>query len=75
MSGACAGGSEGPCSRRSLKDAMDASQDRHKWALPMIRAADIEICRHADGRPIELGRGGFCKARRRAFPVSLYYPS
>jgi hypothetical protein len=41
---------------------MDSSNDRHKWTLPMIRAADIEICRHPDGNPIELGRGGFCKA-------------
>lgn len=49
-------------SRRSLKDALQSCKDLHKWTVPMITANDIEICRHPDGSPIELGRGGFCKA-------------
>ena len=52
-------------SRPSLKDALQSCKDLHKWTVPMLAAGDIEPCRSPDGSPIELGRGGFCKASPR----------
>ncbi|CAL8471556.1 g11098 [Coccomyxa elongata] len=48
-------------SARSLMDSACSDFDRHKWCLPTIRTEDVEICRYPDGKPVELGRGGFCK--------------
>jgi hypothetical protein len=48
-------------SRRSIVSVCGAEVDVEKWAVPIVRPEDIEICRGADGSPVELGRGGFCK--------------
>ncbi|BDA46937.1 probable mitogen-activated protein kinase kinase kinase 20 at C-terminar half [Coccomyxa sp. Obi] len=48
-------------SARSMMSSACPEFDMHKWSLPTIRAEDIEICRYPDGKPVELGRGGFCK--------------
>ena len=50
-------------SRRSVLELMESTADLGKWSVPIINAADVEVCRHPDGSPVELGRGGFCKAR------------
>ena len=50
-------------SRRSVLELMESTADLHKWSVPIINAADVEICRNPDGSPVELGRGGFCKVR------------
>lgn len=59
---ACAG-SVLHSSARSLMDSACSEFDRHKWCLPTIRTEDVEICRYPDGKPVELGRGGFCKVQ------------
>ena len=71
MDSSFAGHSMGPYSRRSLMDLMESYPDLHKWSVPVINPADIQICRRPDGSPYELGRGGFCKVRLHQTPSTL----
>lgn len=64
----CSAGSSGTEGSRRLPGSVgspDSSfKDMQKWSLSSVRAEDIEVCKHSDGTPIELGRGGFCRVSR-----------
>ena len=61
----CSAGSSGTeGSRRSPGSPGSSFKDMQKWSLSSVRAEDMEVCKHPDGTPIELGRGGFCRVSR-----------
>ena len=69
----CSAGSSGTeSSRRSPNSPGSSFKDLQKWSLFTVRAEDIEVCKHPDGTPVELGRGGFCRVSscQRVWPES-----
>ena len=58
---ACAGSTATVASRQTSGSGGGSFKDMQKWSVPSVCAEDIEVCRHADGAPVELGRGGFCR--------------
>ena len=65
---ACAGSTATVASRQASSSGGGSFKDMQKWTVPSVRAEDIEICRQADGAPVELGRGGFCRVSARTPP-------
>ena len=57
-------------SRQASSSGGGSFKDMQKWSVPSVRAEDIEVCRQADGAPVELGRGGFCRVSARTHPHS-----
>ena len=61
----CSAGSSGTEGSRRSPGSMGSQgssfKDLQKWPLFSVRAEDIEVCKHPDGTPVELGRGGFCR--------------
>lgn len=67
---ACADSTATVASRQTSSSGGGSFKGMQKWSVPSMFAEDIEVCRQANGAPVELGRGGFCRVSARTPPNS-----